>query len=83
VRVTAQLIEASSDRHLWAESYERELSSILALQGEISRAVARGVRVQLRPEEETQFANKRQVNPRVTSLPEGMLYLNKSTPRTR
>jgi len=81
VRVTAQLIEASTDRHLWAESYERELSSILALQGEISRAVARGVRVQLRPEEETRLATRRQVNPATyEAYLRGMLYLNKSTP---
>jgi len=37
VRVTAQLIEASTDRHIWAERYERELSSVLALQSEIAR----------------------------------------------
>lgn len=47
VRVTAQLIRASSDQHLWANSYERDVSDILALQTEIATAVARELRVEL------------------------------------
>jgi len=47
VRITAQLIRASSDQHLWANSYEREVSDILALQTEIAAAVARELRVEL------------------------------------
>jgi serine/threonine-protein kinase len=81
VRVTAQLIEAASDRHLWAESYERELTSILALQSEVARAVARTVRVRLRPQEETRLAGARAVNPATyEAYLRGMFYLNKSTP---
>jgi eukaryotic-like serine/threonine-protein kinase len=78
VRVTAQLIEASTDRNLWAESYERELSSILLLQGEIARAVANGVKVQLRPQEEKQFTEARKVNPATyEAYLKGMFHLNK------
>jgi TolB-like protein len=40
VRITTQLIEAAPDRHLWAESYERDLSDVLALQSEVARAIA-------------------------------------------
>jgi len=81
VRVTAQLIEAATDRHLWAESYERELTSILALQGEVARAVARTVRVRLRPQEEKRLAGARPVNPATyEAYLRGMFYLNKSTP---
>jgi TolB-like protein/DNA-binding winged helix-turn-helix (wHTH) protein/Flp pilus assembly protein TadD len=47
VRITAQLIRASSDQHLWANSYERDVSDILALQTEIAAAVARELRVEL------------------------------------
>lgn len=41
LRITAQLIHAPTDRHLWAESYERDLSDVLALQNEVSSAIAR------------------------------------------
>jgi TolB-like protein len=81
VRVTAQLIEAATDRHLWAESYERELTSILALQSEVARAVARAIRVKLRPQEEARLAGTRAVNPATyEAYLKGMFHLNKSTP---
>jgi serine/threonine-protein kinase len=81
VRVTAQLIEAATDRHLWAESYERELTSILALQSEVARAVARTIRVRLRPQEEARLAGARAVNPATyEAYLKGMFHLNKSTP---
>ncbi len=40
MRITAQLIQAEQERHLWAESYERDLRDILALQSEVARAIA-------------------------------------------
>jgi len=49
VRVTAQLVEASSDRHLWARAYERELKDALVLQDEIAHDIAEQIRVQLTP----------------------------------
>jgi TolB-like protein len=49
VRVTAQLVEANSDHHLWARSYERDLKDVLALQDEIARDIAEQVRVKLSP----------------------------------
>ncbi|HEY3123790.1 MAG TPA: serine/threonine-protein kinase, partial [Thermoanaerobaculia bacterium] len=49
VKVTAQLIDASSDRHIWADSYERDLKDVLPLQGEVAQAVAREVGVKLTP----------------------------------
>jgi TolB-like protein/cytochrome c-type biogenesis protein CcmH/NrfG len=52
VRITAQLIEASTDRHLWADDYDRDVRDILALQREVARAVARQVRVTLSPQDE-------------------------------
>jgi serine/threonine-protein kinase len=56
VRVTAQLIDGSSDRHIWADSYERDLKDILPLQGEVARAVAREVGVKLSPTGEAGLA---------------------------
>jgi TolB-like protein len=49
VRVTAQLVEAGSDHHLWAKSYERDLKDVLALQDEIAQDVAEQIRVNLTP----------------------------------
>ncbi len=63
VRITAQLIHAASDTHLWAESYDRELTNILALQGEVARAVAHEVQVKLTPQEEARLSDHASVDP--------------------
>ncbi|HEY4491565.1 MAG TPA: hypothetical protein VI958_06160, partial [Acidobacteriota bacterium] len=63
VRITAQLIDARSDVHLWAESYERDLQDVLALQGDIARMVAREIKVQLTPQEDAILRATRRVNP--------------------
>ncbi len=68
VRITAQLIQAEQERHLWAESYERDLRDILALQSEVARAIAREVRVRLTPQEQTRLVSARPVNPEVYEL---------------
>lgn len=52
VRITAQLIDAPSDRHLWAESYNRDLKDVLALQSEIARTIATKIEAAVTPEEE-------------------------------
>jgi TolB-like protein/Flp pilus assembly protein TadD len=49
IKVTAQLIDAQSDRHIWADSYERDLKDVLPLQSEVAEAVAREVGVKLTP----------------------------------
>jgi TolB-like protein len=49
VRVTAQLVEASSDQHLWARTYERDLKDVLALQDEVAQDIAEQIRVKLTP----------------------------------
>ncbi len=63
VRITAQLIAAAPERHLWAQSYERNLSDIVALQGEVARAIASEIKVAVTPEEEARLARARPVNP--------------------
>jgi eukaryotic-like serine/threonine-protein kinase len=64
VRITAQLIEIATDRHLWAKSYERDLTDVLALQGEVAQAIAQEIRVKLTPEEEARLARVHKVDPR-------------------
>lgn len=64
VRVTAELIDARQDRHLWASSYEREITDVLALQGEMVRAIASEIRAQITPEESRRLSPRRPVNPR-------------------
>jgi non-specific serine/threonine protein kinase len=62
VRITAQLIHAASDRHLWARSYERDLRDVLGLQSEVARAIAEEVQVTLTPQERARLARARPVN---------------------
>jgi adenylate cyclase len=52
VRITAQLIDAANDSHLWAERYDRDLNDIFAIQDEISLAIVDALKVKLLPEEE-------------------------------
>jgi adenylate cyclase len=51
VRITAQLIDAANDSHLWAERYDRDLNDIFAIQDEISHAIVDALKVKLMPEE--------------------------------
>jgi TolB-like protein len=63
VRISAQLIEAATDTHLWAESYERDMQDILALTSEVACAIASEIQVKLTPQEQTQLSGARQVDP--------------------
>jgi TolB-like protein/Flp pilus assembly protein TadD len=61
VRITAQLIRAQDDQHIWSEKYERELTDILVLQGEVASAVAAQIQRKLAPPQSS--PRTRQVNP--------------------
>lgn len=63
VRITAQLLHAPTDKHLWAETYDRDLGDVLKLQSEVAQAIAQQVRAQLTPPQEAQFRSSRPVNP--------------------
>ncbi len=63
VRVTVQLVEGSTDRHLWAGSYEREQQDILSLQNEVTRAIANQLELSLNPGQSQRFADSRPLDP--------------------
>jgi TolB-like protein/Tfp pilus assembly protein PilF/predicted Ser/Thr protein kinase len=63
VRITAQLIHAPTDKHLWAQSYERDLRDVLALQSEVARTIAAGIKVKLTAQEEDALAASAAVRP--------------------
>jgi serine/threonine protein kinase/Flp pilus assembly protein TadD len=81
VRVTAQLVYAATDTHLWAESYDRDLRDVLALQDDVARSIAHEIRVQVTPQEQVRLTNARPVNPEAHELYlKGRYYWNQRTP---
>ncbi len=76
VRIALQLIQASPEKHLWAESYERDLTDVLALHAEVARAVAGAVSARLTPDEEEKLAQAAAVDPEVYDLYLRGSYLN-------
>jgi tetratricopeptide (TPR) repeat protein len=80
VRITAQLIEASADKHLWSQSYEGELRNTLALQNDVARAIADQIRINLNPQEKAALKKVRVVNPEAfESYLKGRYFWNKRT----
>ncbi len=80
VRITAQLIDASSDKHLWAESYEGELRDTLGLQNQVARAIADQIRIKLKPKEEAALKNVKVVHPEAyESYLKGRYFWNRRT----
>ena len=80
VRITAQLIDARTDQHLWARSYERDLGDVIALQGELARAIASEVSAQLTPSLARQFTAAPRRNPDVEdAYLQGRYHVNKGS----
>ncbi len=78
VRITVQLVHAATDRNLWADSYERDLRDVLALQREVARDIVDQVSIKLRPQEQVQTGSIRPVNPAAYDLYlRGRYYLNR------
>jgi TolB-like protein/DNA-binding winged helix-turn-helix (wHTH) protein/Flp pilus assembly protein TadD len=76
VRITAQLLYAPTDRHLWAETYERDVGNVLKLQSEVAQAIAEQVRAQLTPQQQARLRSARPVNPEAyEAYLRGLLYL--------
>ena len=68
LRVTVQLIDARTDDHLWAESFDRDLGDVLQIHSEIAIAVADAVDVKLSPEKRTMFASVQRIDPEAYRL---------------
>ena len=68
VKITAQLIQAATDQHLWAESFERPEADVLALQSDVARAIAGQVRAAVTPDERQRSMQTRKVNPEAYDL---------------
>jgi len=80
VRINAELIQASSDRLLWAKSYERDLRDILTLQSEIAKAIVDEIEVKVTPQEQARLARAHSVNPEAhEAYLAGRFYWNKRT----
>jgi TolB-like protein len=78
VRITAQLIHGPSDKHLWANSYEREMRDIFTLEREVTEDIARHVQAQVTTEHQVGVAQPRPVNlDALEAYLEGKFHLNK------
>jgi TolB-like protein/Tfp pilus assembly protein PilF len=83
VRIAAELIRVHDQTQLWAESYERELSGMLALQSEVAGDIARQVNLTVTPEQESRLTGARQVDPEVyEAYLRGMFYVSQNTPES-
>ncbi len=80
VRITAQLIDAATDKHLWSQSYEGELRDTLDLQDRVARAIAEQIKIKLTPREQAALKSGRVVNPEAyESYLKGRFFWNKRT----
>ncbi len=68
VRITAQLIDARHDRHLWAQSYERDLKDVIGIQREVAKAITDNIRLNLSPVQSARLAERPQVDPQAYEL---------------
>ena len=81
VQITVQLIYARTDRHLWSETYDRDLRDVLSLQNEIARAVTEQIQIKLTPQEQIRLERgRRPINPAAYDyFLRGRYYLSRQT----
>ncbi len=78
VRITAELVRVSTDRHLWAETYESQMGDVLALQNRVSSAIVNEIRINLTPEDRERLAKTPAVSPDAyENYLKGLYYWNK------
>jgi len=63
VQIKVELIQPSTDRHLWSENYDRELRDVLTIQNEVAKAVTQAVQIKLTQQEQLRLAGSRQIDP--------------------
>ena len=68
VRISAQLIDARTDRPVWAHTYVRDLTSVLAWQGEMAQAIAEEISTKVTPQEQARLARSRPIDPEAQDL---------------
>ncbi len=77
VRITAQLIDASTEQHLWTENYERDLRDVLLLQSDVAHTIANEIRVNLTPQDETRLARAAPIDPEASqAYLKALFYFN-------
>jgi TolB-like protein/DNA-binding winged helix-turn-helix (wHTH) protein len=80
VRITAQLIHAPADKHLWANSYERDIHDVFALERDLTQEIAREIQAQLDTPNQAQLAQARPVNVKaLEAYLQGSYYLSRFT----
>ena len=80
MRITAELVQVSTDRHLWADTYESQMGDVLALQNRVSSAIVNEIRINLTPEEEQRLASNPAIAPEAyENYLKGRYYWNKRT----
>ena len=78
VRITAELVQVSTDHHLWADTYESQMGDVLALQNRVSSAIVNEIRINLTPEERERLAKTPAVAPEAyEDYLKGLYYWNK------
>ena len=82
VRISTQLIDARSDRHIWAQSYDRDMTGVLELQSEVARAIANEIQAKLTPAEQSRLSRVQHVDPQAVEFYlQGMQRLNTGDPQ--
>jgi TolB-like protein/Tfp pilus assembly protein PilF len=81
VRVITQLVDSRSDQHIWAHSYDRDMTSVLELQSDVARAITDEIRIELTPQERARLNRAQRVNPGAVELYlQGIQRLNSGNP---
>jgi TolB-like protein/DNA-binding winged helix-turn-helix (wHTH) protein/Tfp pilus assembly protein PilF len=81
VRITAELIHATDDHHIWAQSYERDQRDIFAVQSEVTSAIAESIQLKIAPETQQQLAAARTIDPQAhEDYLRGKHYWSKRSP---
>jgi TolB-like protein/DNA-binding winged helix-turn-helix (wHTH) protein/Tfp pilus assembly protein PilF len=78
VRITAELVQVATDRHLWADTYESPFGDVLTLQSQVASAIVNEIRINLTPEEQQRLASARPISPEsYEDYLKGRFYWNK------
>jgi TolB-like protein len=82
VRITVQLIDSNTDQHIWAHSYDHDMTNVLELQSEVARAIADQIQIELTPQQQARLNRTQHVNPQAVELYlQGIQRLNMGSPK--